>query len=185
MAYQAAIPAASDAIATSQADIQNNFGAINSLVQVNHVGFNTADAGKHSQITFPVGPLVGQPFTYAANEIGLQSINNVLTGVPDIWMSRGVTAAFPITGKNGIASDGWSYLPSGLLIKWGTRTAVAAGNTTVTFPVAATNPLFASVYITLLTPTTNITAYASANTIIDVTVNTSAAGTFNFLTIGI
>lgn len=183
MAYQNNIPQATDDLSISQSDILNNFAAIDTFVNVNHVSFNGADQGKHSQITFPLGPLAGQPFTYGVGEIGLQSLNQLPTSVPDIWMTRGVGTAIPITGSLK-ATTGWTYLPSGVLIKWGSGTAAGAGNTIVTFPVAATNPVFSAVYTSLITPTSAITTYVAALSTTTITVNTSAAGTFNYFVIG-
>ncbi len=185
MAYNAAIPQPADQLSVSQGDLLNNFGALNTFVSINHVGFNTADAGKHSQITFPLGPLAGQPFTYNAGEIGLQSLNQAPTSVPDIWMTRGAGTAIPITGKLGNSTDGWSYLPSGILLKWGTRTTLAAGADIATFPVAAGYPVFTAVYAVFVTPRSNITVYTTgALTTTTTTTTTSAAGTYNFLVIG-
>lgn len=183
MAYNAGIPLATDQLATSQGDLLNNFAAINTFVNVNHLPFNGADQGKHSQITFPLGPLAGQPFTYGVGEIGLQSLNQLPTSIPDIWMTRGSGTAIPITGSLK-ATIGWTYLPSGILLKWGTGTAVAAGNTIVTFPVAATNPVYVAVYSSLITPTSAITTYVAALSTTTITVNCSAAGTFNYFVIG-
>jgi len=183
LAYNAGIPLATDQLATSQADLLNNFAAINTFVNVNHVPFNGADQGKHAQVTFPLGPLAGQPFTYGIGEIGLQSLNQAPTNIPDIWMTRGTGVAIPITGSDK-APVGWSYLPSGVLIKWGSATAVAAGNTIVTFPVAATNPVFNAVYSSLITPTSGITVFVAGLSTTTITVNCSAAGTFNYFVIG-
>lgn len=137
MAFNANIPQPNDVIAISQADLLNNFAAINTYVNVNHVAFNNADQGKHAQVQFPVGPLGGQPFTYSAGEIGLQSLNQTPTNIPDIWMSRGTSPAFPITGSaNGTIGTNtavsWTYLPSGLLMLSGAATTTS-GTVTITY----------------------------------------------------
>ncbi len=183
MPYTPNIPQPTDLPSQSQALILGNFQTLDTDWNVNHVDFNTADSGKHAQITFPAGPLAGQPFTYLAGEIGLQLLNQAPTNIPDIWMTRGLGVAIPITGRLP-ATTGWTYLPSGLLIKWGTGTAVAAGNTVVTFPVAATNPVFTAVYLPLLTATSAMTLYSNGLTTLNITVNTSAAGTFTYFVIG-
>jgi len=183
MAYQNDIPQANDELATSQDDLLNNFAAIDTFVNVNHVGFNGADQGKHAQITFPLGPLAGQPFTYAVGEIGLQSLNQLPTSVPDIWMSRGASTAFPITGA-AISNPGWSYLPSGVLLKWGTVAVPSGGSYAIVFPVAATNPVYANAIVAFLTNYTNMTSYVVSLTTTTLTINTSGAGTVGYLVIG-
>ena len=45
MAFQNNKPNASDFLSQSQDDILNNFGAIKTLVDVNHVTFDAADQG--------------------------------------------------------------------------------------------------------------------------------------------
>ena len=45
--YQPNIPAATDQISSSQADIQGNFQAINTYLAVDHAAFSSADAGHH------------------------------------------------------------------------------------------------------------------------------------------
>lgn len=137
MSYNSNIPQATDQLAVSQGDLLNNFGSVQSLVSVNHVNFNGPDQGKHAQVQFPIGPLSGQPFTYATGEIGLQSLNQAPTNIPDIWMTRGTGTAFPITGSsNGtIGSNSavsWTYLPSGLLMISGTATTTS-GTVTITY----------------------------------------------------
>lgn len=160
MAYNANIPQASDVIAISQSDLLNNFGAINTFVNVNHVAFNGADQGKHSQITFPLGPLSGQPFAYAAGEIGLQSLNQVPTSRPDIWMSRGTATAFPITGydQNGTTAS-WTYLPSGMKMIWGSASLASAAPLNIVYNSNTTGvttfPGFTNIPNVQLTPRDN------------------------------
>lgn len=183
MAYQNNIPQATDDISVSQSDLLNNMAAIETLVMVNHVDFNSGDQGKHAQVTFPLGPLAGQPFTYATGEIGLQSLNQLPTSVPDIWMTRGTGTAIPITGSLK-ASSGWTYLPSGIILKWETIAVSGPGNVVVTFPVATNTPVFASTFVAYLTNLSAVTSYVVALTTTTLTINVSAATSISFLVIG-
>lgn len=126
------IPQASDVIAISQSDLLNNFGAINTFLNVNHVPFNGANQGKHNIVTFPlVTPTPPPTPTFLDTEIGLFNQNAAPTSRPDIWMQRdsGGTA-FPITGygQNGTFAAAWTYLPSGIKMIWG-QTSIASGMT--------------------------------------------------------
>ena len=126
MAYQANKPQATDALSQSQIDIQNNFGAIQTLIDVNHVDFASSDAGKHKFVTFPAQTLPLVP-PIVAGEIGLFNQSAAPTGINDLWMYRGTAAPFPITGYNGTATSGWTYIPSGLIIAWGQGTIMSGG----------------------------------------------------------
>ena len=143
--YSTNIPQPGDDPSVSQNQILENFQVLNTAFSQDHSAFNAPTQGQHKQITFPVSPVTGQPFTYLANQIGLQSLNQLPTSRPDIWMSRGVATAFPITGfDNGsISSNGavsWSYLPSGLLFIGGQATT-SAGTVTITFGTTAAGGL--------------------------------------------
>lgn len=200
MAYLPNIPAANDVISQSQADIQGNFQAINTFVNVNHVDFASADAGKHKFIQFP-----GQgsnPAT-AAGEVAVYCRTSTVTAVPELFYRRAsngtvieasasILSTTPAPANN---SAGWTWLPSGLLLKWGNGTA--NGSATVAFPVAANIPVFTQVVSVQITnyaagavDTDTFTRLVSFNNL-GVTVYGSArsttgavATTFQYLAIG-
>ncbi len=194
MAYQANKPQATDALSQSQIDIQNNFGAIQTLIDVNHVDFASSDAGKHKFVTFPAQTLPLVP-PIVAGEIGLFNQSAAPTGINDLWMYRGTAAPFPITGANvsAISNSGWTYLPSGALIVWGissmnavTQTITIPFNSVPGFPgfsVGISFPFFtvrsavgAPAFVTFGTATlTQFTAFKSTGT---------AAVSFGWMVIG-
>lgn len=143
--YNNAIPQPTDNPSQSQDQILQNFQVLDTAFAVDHAAYNDPVQGQHKQITFPVGPLAGQPFTYLGDQIGLQSLDQAPTNRPDIWMTRGVGTALPITGyDNGaIAANNatyWTYLPSGILRIGGLETTVA-GTKTITFANTASGGL--------------------------------------------
>ena len=78
MAYKPNIPMATDAISQSQVDLQNNFGALKSLIDINHVDFaNMTDQGKHYRIDFPVQSV--SP-TFQTGQLGLYNLNYSFSG---------------------------------------------------------------------------------------------------------
>jgi hypothetical protein len=143
MAYNANVPQSTDLLSQSQSDILNNFIAIQTLIDVNHVDFASGDAGKHKFITFPVQ---NPAPTFAAGEEGLYSFLNATTVQNELYVHKqtgATTAEIPFTASilstNSapiVNSGGWTYLPSGLLLLFGHSTA--NGNTAFTF--AALNP---------------------------------------------
>lgn len=135
MAYNNAIPNANDKLRNSQPQIKDNFSSIDSSWQVDHVPFNSApDAGKHNRIQFPkltnATTPVANTFVAAAGQLALYNTQNATTAQEEIYLKRnsdGAALGIPITAGS-IGVSGWSYLPSGLLIKWGNISANGNGN---------------------------------------------------------
>lgn len=143
--YSNNIPQPTDDPSQSQDLILQNFEVIDIAFDQDHGAFNSPTQGQHDQITFPIGPLVGQPFTYLAGQIGLQSQNIAPTSRPDIWLSRGISAAYPITGYatgavSGNNATAWTYLPSGFK-RLGGKSVTAGGTKTITLANTASGGL--------------------------------------------
>lgn len=183
--YNPLIPQPTDIIANSQGQILNNFGAIQTLVDADHVDFAAVGAGFHNQSTYPIQ--AGAPAA-TGGAVRFFSLTSALTSQPELQYQRqsGSTAPAAVQQTEftsaGWASPGWAVLPSGILLKWGTGSG--NGSVTVTFPVAGTIPVYNAILIAFLTPTSNISAYVSAQTTTTLTVVTSALGSFNYLAIG-
>jgi len=140
--YSPNIPQPGDLPSQSQDQILQNFQTLNTAFAQDHLAYNNPAQGQHKQITFPVGPVTGQPFTFLSGQIGLQNLNQAPTSVPDIWLSRGTAAAFPMTGftvGGTNAGNGWTYIPSGLLMAWGRSTTGAGTSVVITYSAELTN----------------------------------------------
>lgn len=116
-------PQAADRINATQPLIQANFTTINTDFSVDHIGFNAAaHNGKHKQITFV--QQAGAP-AFAANEIGLYNIASALC------LYNSYTAkTVPLTTKTYVpgGNANFFYLPSGLLVKFGTTATDGTGH---------------------------------------------------------
>lgn len=147
MAYNGNIPQPTDQISQSQNQILDNFTAIQTVVAVNHVTFDdpSGNQGKHKWVSFPVQ--TGTP-AFAAGEEGLYNLayNNGTTtknetfvhkqtssGTQDIPFTAGILSA---NSAAAALSDGWTYLPSGILLKW-SGSANATGQQSINFPAGA------------------------------------------------
>ena len=169
MAYNPNIPLATDQLSQSQSDIEGNFQAIQTLIDVNHVDFSDgADMGKHWVINLPVQTgLPGSQF--AAGEVGLYNqlpTAQPTTGVNELWINKqnsGGVVQIPLTasilstnGSPASFSNGWTYLPSGILLKWGNQNMPSGSSTatsmgqTVVYPTSASIPVFNRVFQILL-----------------------------------
>jgi len=193
MSYNQNIPQSTDQLSQSQADLLNNFAAIYSLIGINHVNFNVANQGKHNFVSMPVQ--LADPGTLAT-ELALYTKTSTLSSNPECFIQRqsnGIAIEFTSATQ---ASNGWSRLPSNILIKWGSSSGT--GSTLVTLPTAASIPVFSNVFQVLVVPYVN-GAIADPNvsaTLIGFTTTTitvwtapritigSTAVTFNYLIIG-
>jgi len=153
MAYNANIPQPTDAPSNSQPLILGNFQAIESFVGVNHGTFDSVTIGKHKFVTFPVQAAAP---VFLAGETGLYNKNYATTaknesyihtqtfaGTSDIPFSASIMS----TATPGNQTDGWTYLPSGILMHWSN----IAGNGSSVITVNPAYPAFSAIFTVLLT----------------------------------
>ncbi len=166
MSYQQNIPAATDVKSQSQADIQGNFQAIKTLIDVNHVTFGAANQGKHDKVSFPLTSTSPVAPVFLATEEGLYNLVNATTSKNELYVHRQTVDAatdIPFTASvlsnTAVASsdNGWTYLPSGVLLKWG-RTAAVTATVAVTPTVTSGGPNFTRVFRVMVTPQDSGTA---------------------------
>jgi len=168
MPYTANIPMATDFLSISQGQIQANFNAIADAFNRNHVVFNSVTPlqGKHAFVEMPnQSTAPAMPPLTIADEVGLYCNSSSLTSQPELFFIKqaGSTApanlipdiapnGYPITASNYIAQNGWTRLPSGILLMWGNVTTFT-NSTTVTLPISASIPNFYTIYQVFITST--------------------------------
>lgn len=195
MAYNPNIPQATDQISVSQADLLNNFIALSTFLNVNHVDFASADQGKHKFVSFPQQ---GSSPATSGTEVALYCKVSPLTSVPELYFRNATSGAEYEFTSYQPAVDGWTRLPSGILLKWGNVSA--NGATVINFPAGATIPSFTAVssaqvsvntigggnvdpntFVTVnAISTTQLTVYGSSRT-----ATGAAAVNFTYLVIGL
>lgn len=152
MAYNQNIPQPADQLKNSQPQLLANFQEINTLVNVNHIGFNLGDEGKHKFLQMP--EQVAAPVTNAS-EIALFSIVGAISGVTELNFKRSGNPLTSIPFTEGLlATPGWTILPCGLVVKWGSEVINAgAYNETqsriVVYPVVGNRPFTQPALFTL------------------------------------
>lgn len=119
MPYNINIPQPTDKLSQSQADILSNFQAINTLVSVNHGTFGAADEGKHKFVQLPQQ---GSDTTTAAAEVALYAKNDTDTGNTELFFRRPSNGAVISTTAASFTANGWTMLPSGIMLQWGSAT---------------------------------------------------------------
>lgn len=143
MAYTTGIPAASQLVSQTQQPIQDNFTAL--------VSFGNGYAEMANQITAP---------TFSSDNDGLYTLNYATTSKNELFVHRqSVDAPTEIPFTASIlsntamagSSSGWTYLPSGILIKWG-RVAAPGATVSITPTVTSGGPNFNAVFRAFVTP---------------------------------
>ncbi len=194
MAYNANIPQPADQLSQSQPQLLANFQAISTLINVNHNDFGSPNQGKHFFVEFPVQ---ASDQVTVASEVGVYCKTSAFSGVPALFLRRQTNGTVvEWTTAVTTSTDGWTRLPSNILLKWGIAT-VGPGMDTVTYPVGASEPVFISV-ITVLTSVENGSGVDENNIIysnnyttttfdtysVEARSATTKAGTLNYLAIG-
>lgn len=171
--YDSTIPTGPQQLSQSQGDLLNNFGAVEALIDNDHADFATGAgvAGQHNRVSFqtqaaspPAGTVLSPSFT--AGQIGLYSFLNTTTNKNELYVNKlnqATTVQIPLTASTLSATSapgnnvfGWTYLPSGILLKWGTKTGIS-GSANITVNGGGLGPNFAGVMQIQIT-TTNTTA---------------------------
>jgi len=149
--YTKDVPQGTQKQSVTQAPIQRNFQAIKELVEIDHEGFNLVNnVGKHKRVSL----LTHAPApTFDANDAGLYNFLNPTTTKNELYVHKQTVAGtsnIPFTASylsNNIPANnaaGWTYLPSGILMRW--TGVTGTGLTTVTLLPAST-PAFSNIFI--------------------------------------
>lgn len=135
------VPQAGQTLAATQQPINDNFANIVTSFVVDHVDYNINNTGKHNKVTLPIqgtSPASG----FLAGEDGFFNFVNAITGIPETHIvkqnfsasSPGYTSAgaIPMTSStlSLVANPTvlnpsmcFTYLPSGMIVTFGIRTA--------------------------------------------------------------
>lgn len=125
MAWQPTIPQAGDLLTQSQSDIQGNFAELETYI-------------KPSTPTITMTQLAAAPGAPIANAWQLFTAPSPYGASSELSLQDDAGNVYPITQCHA-ATNGWTILPSGILMFWATR--AAAGAVTIDFN-AATAPNF-------------------------------------------
>jgi len=127
-----------------QPKMQINTNAIDQIIAVDHVSFNTNGGGWHNQVTFaatnvPAIPLTGvsPPVLFTKDVIGAVST------LPELFYYSGLTANTSDQYLSGttLGSEGSTFLFAGIIVKWKKVSATDTGNP-ITFAKPFPNQCF-------------------------------------------
>lgn len=162
MAFLPLIPQSTDQLAVSQGNILNNFtilGAIAGNANAASASIN-ATSGFNWLYLPPQGATPPAGAAFPAGNIGLYSFNNATTAKNELYINKTnqatvvqvpmTASTLSITSAPASTTGGWTYLPSGMLLKFGGSTA--NGNTAFTFAaLLPTAPAFTQVLTMIIT----------------------------------
>jgi len=142
------VPNPGQTLANSRPDIFNNFATIGTAFIVDHVDYNEANQGKHNHVTMP--RQVASPAT-TATEVALFSRLSTLSSATELAVRKESNGSVFEFTSCGAAAIGWTRLPSGILLKWGSSTTPPTGSLTYTFPVNPNTPAFTQIFSVQIT----------------------------------
>ncbi len=187
--YTRDIPDGPNNPSADQPIMKTNANSTDSILNIDLYGFNDNNGGFHQKSTYVVQGSDPVPL----NTDGAQGIvySKTASGIAEIFVNRFGSAtpvqltrgAISVSGNaNSAGSTGYTFLPGGILIQWGTVTATTSG-AAITFPVTFT---------TIYSITNSVhSAPAIASSVANVTNSgataVSASGTpiFNWIAIGV
>lgn len=196
MSYTTNIPAANDNPSVSQGEIQANFNEINTWVNVNHTGFG-GNEGKHNMVEMPIqgsipSTLINEGTLYTASQtvasantasclMYCHDLNSTPTAMYTYQLTRPIDSNFAkfgtFTNYNLGTSGGWTFLPGGLLLQYGTVAgASVVDGYTIMFPQAFIN----APYSVLLTETNGNSTVSNKSFQAYLTVSPGTVGTGGF-----
>ena len=144
------VPQATQTLGQTQAPIRTNFQNIAAAFPVDHVDYTLAGQGKHNKSTYP--RQAPDPVT-VGTDMAIFSHLSAATGNTELCIERPAGGpVYEFTSSNWVANDGWTILPSGIILKWGFLPAPATGLKNFIFPVApAPIPAFTNCYTVTIT----------------------------------
>lgn len=165
--YDGTIPQPTDQLNDSQPEILNNFGANQNFLEFDSTGvyltvgghgaFASAVPGQHVYLEIPNMAIQGFTIPAIQNDEMAMYSNTSLTGNTDIFIQKQnlspaplPTHLIPMTASN-YAIPGYTYLPSGLILKWGTITQLTNTIQNNIFPAGPTVPPYTVCLSVLLT----------------------------------
>lgn len=146
-------PVPNQTLPISQPLIRTNFIDINRGFTVDHASFNLLNEGNHNQVTLPVQAVIPAP---QAGKVLLYCQTSALTNQPELVFAHQAGSTAPAAARineftsAGWNDPGWTRLPSGILIKWGTEPLTGIHTTNVDLNAAL--PHFALVLSMTITP---------------------------------
>ena len=153
------IPASNHNPSVDQPNMRTNTNSTSDLINEDHYTFGVANGGFHKQARIPVLAAIGNLSARIPNSGTIWTKKDISTGVTtesnlhfvpdtgtdDYQMTRTITGSYArfavgaqyqaAVGATPALFGGWTFLPGGLLLQYGTLAHTTNVETTITFPV--------------------------------------------------
>lgn len=154
------IPKSGQSLGQTKVPINQNFQNIDAAFLVNHVPYTITSQGKHTlleMVNQVAHPTTAPPASLLPGEITIYNFVNPVSTVNEAYIVKvnsggvlGTSIPFTLSQLTGVG--GYTYLPSGLLLQWGTVTVnipPSSNPVTITYPTVFTIPAYNVVVSTL------------------------------------
>ncbi len=180
--YNATSPQPGDLLSTSQPQLLTNFGSINTLITQDHVTFAGAIPGQHNKVSLVgLGNYPGAlPVFNPLGMIGLFAATDPNTTKGELYINKTIGGGAPVivqiaatesvltnnaTGSPALipgtkGATGWTMLPSGIKLVWGTADTVGGTKTVILAGNQAFSTTLLSVQATIITSDVTSLVYA-------------------------
>ena len=156
------IPQPANLLSNSQGQLLSNNAALDASFAVDHTLFSaTANNGMHNKVTIFQSLTSVPTLTSPSSLIYSLTTGTGATAITNLFYSclqNNVQQYIQLTGQQSITSRGYATLTGGLIIQWGTDTAVS-NVVTVNFPLTFPHAAF----VALATPQDNSTSRGIAD----------------------
>lgn len=143
------VPLAGQSLGATRDSIRQNFQTINTGFAIDHVEYGSGTQGYHNKLTLPVQ--ASAP-AFPGATAGIYSLLYAPTGLNEIFINKSNAGTqIPMTASFANASSGWTWLPSGIKMVWGSNTIVASGTLTVNYSSVTGFPGFGTGATPMLT----------------------------------
>lgn len=147
-----------------QPNMQANTNSDIDIWEVDHIGFNVNNSGIHAQVTMPVQSGIpttaqaGATVTYTKTSGQSQEFMTSDTGAKEYQITRFIDADFSTFGANASlapnpGTGGWTFLPGGIIMQYGTFPAFSTGSVDIVFPITYTT--LYNIQVSFVTPGTS------------------------------
>jgi len=127
--YNENIPAANNNPSVDQPNMQTNTNSIDSIIDVDHFSFETNFDGTHKQVQLRDTAGINGAIPAGLQGNGWETLYTSATaGVGELWFVRGAAGTgIQLTGPGtpSVVANGYTFLPGGILLQWGTVTGIA------------------------------------------------------------
>lgn len=197
------VPLTGQTLGQTKVPINGNFVSIDTAFAQDHVPYNTASGvsvastgqGKHNRVTFPVQS-ASPPAVVAAGDDVLYNFLFPGTAKNELYIHKQTQAGvaeipFTASSLSNVpplnTQSGWTYLPSGILVKWVVNQSITSSGTH-NYTISSPGPSFTNLFwvgITSAGATINTYSLVSIVSTTVLSINASSgSGMVNFLLIG-